>query len=193
MLGLLLLCGVHRSRGSQEGLTQALVHANQSCFTEQSSSSNPAFAHGPPCKPPPSGVGPQEGHSTCNVAPLLHVAMRCDAQQCTCKTHIFDSLLGAPPVTLATRSAPSSVFSSLSCEVQVRGLRSVIGGLVVDDRCFVLAALRTKEAGRPSRPFNSSPVLLLLLLLAPAASPAAADAEQHTHAHKLTRRTHAPG
>lgn len=31
------------------------------------------------------------------------------------RTHIFDSLFGAPPVTLATRSCASSVFSSLSC------------------------------------------------------------------------------
>jgi hypothetical protein len=30
-------------------------------------------------------------------------------------TLIFDSLLGAPPVTFATRRAASSVFSSLSC------------------------------------------------------------------------------
>ena len=30
-------------------------------------------------------------------------------------SHIFDSLFGAPPVTLATRRAPSSCFSSLSC------------------------------------------------------------------------------
>ena len=31
------------------------------------------------------------------------------------RTHIFDNLFGAPPVTLATRSCASSVFSSLSC------------------------------------------------------------------------------
>jgi hypothetical protein len=30
-------------------------------------------------------------------------------------THIFDSLFGAPPVTLATRSCASSVFKFLSC------------------------------------------------------------------------------
>lgn len=30
-------------------------------------------------------------------------------------THILESLLGAPPVTLATRRADSSVFRSLSC------------------------------------------------------------------------------
>ena len=32
------------------------------------------------------------------------------------ETHIFDNLLGAPPVTLATLKAASSVFSSLSYE-----------------------------------------------------------------------------
>lgn len=31
-------------------------------------------------------------------------------------THILDSLLGAPPVTLATLRAPSSCFSSMSCK-----------------------------------------------------------------------------
>lgn len=30
------------------------------------------------------------------------------------RTHIFDSLLGAPPVTLATLRAPSSCLNSLS-------------------------------------------------------------------------------
>jgi hypothetical protein len=33
-------------------------------------------------------------------------------------THILDSLLGAPPVTLATRSAASSCFRSFSCVAQ---------------------------------------------------------------------------
>lgn len=46
--------------------------------------------------------------------PLLHAA----ATGCSCQTHIFDSLLGAPPVTLATRRAANSVFSSLSCSKQ---------------------------------------------------------------------------
>ena len=34
---------------------------------------------------------------------------------CKKRTHIFESLLGAPPVTFATLSAPSSCFSSFSC------------------------------------------------------------------------------
>ena len=44
-------------------------------------------------------------------------------------THILDSLFGAPPVTLATRSAASSVFSSLSCaHADGRAARGVRGG-----------------------------------------------------------------
>lgn len=36
---------------------------------------------------------------------------------CSGHTHILDSLLGAPPVTLATRSAANSCFRSFSCVV----------------------------------------------------------------------------
>lgn len=31
------------------------------------------------------------------------------------RTHILESLFGAPPVTFATRSAPSSCFNSFNC------------------------------------------------------------------------------
>ncbi len=50
----------------------------------------------------------------CGTAALTLTPQQMQARLPRC-AHIFDSLLGAPPVTFATRRPPSSVFSSFSC------------------------------------------------------------------------------
>lgn len=65
-------------------------------------------------QPPPNSRFPCCCFYTPHSATQHHIMPRDQTQQHS-RTHIFESLLGAPPVTLATRRACSSCFSSFSC------------------------------------------------------------------------------
>lgn len=74
--------------------------------------------------------------------------------------HIFDSLLGAPPVTLATRRAASSVFSSLSCS------RRRAGAVTAATAAVSAPARRPAQPARlaPPAPPHLADQLLLVLV-----------------------------